>query len=135
MTIEQVVKEARKNGISYGKYVVTLNEVHTNNAKEMGKKYTYIDDDIAYRLYDIGKTDRYIAGYFGCSEMAVWSWRQRNGLPSKGSRNKIDYKNVKKFYDDGLNDYEIARTLCCTHSAILEWRRKNGLQPNYKRKG
>lgn len=64
-------------------------ELHTKGAKPLtvkkngphGKK---IDDQKAMALYRAGKVDKDIAGAFGVTEAAAYSWRKKRNLPPNG---------------------------------------------------
>lgn len=51
----------------------------------------HIDSDWARELYDAGMLDNEIAAEFGVTAVAVFRWRQRNGLPANGQGGKQIY--------------------------------------------
>ena len=82
--------EARKRGISYGRYMATEKlkspECRQNESHKKQKRKKKYNDLTAFLLWQEGKTDAEIASVFGVSRTIIQRWRDTMELPSTSTR-------------------------------------------------
>ena len=85
-TLEQEVRAAREAGLSYGQYVARRynGQIPLAPRPEPPKRFRVkrYSDELAFQLWQQGKTDGEIAGVFGVSRTIIQRWRDTLELPS-----------------------------------------------------
>ena len=100
--------------------------------KQRGRP-SILDTALALQLYHAGKTDREIADAVGVERRLVTNWRIRHGWPvntdGRGSRNRVDYDELRRLYEMGLTSTEIMKQMRVSYGSLRNWLARNGLPP------
>ena len=80
------------------------------------------ENEMYQTLYDKGLNDREIAEKCSVDRRAVWSWRKKNGLPSKHykRKNAVDHKHVREVIKANPDKFyrEIAVMVGCSVGSV-----------------